>query len=173
MNAVATTPDPHDAHGTADRHDARASAADAALRAPAVGAEAAASLAPSPTRPPRSRNPWPRRVGSGVLAVLAVAILIVATLYVIDHPVDARVESKQCGGGIITFLPQQQARVTVRVLALDRLVTLDDLPPDQCALVNDGNHVRYHIRSGRTSIWQYEGGPCIWDSLYGLFGCDR
>jgi len=49
--------------------------------------------------------------------------------------------------------------------------TLQDVPSDQCALVQRDNFVRYRLQSERVSIWEVEGGACIWDTENGPGGC--
>ncbi len=103
-----------------------------------------------------------------VLGVVGVFGAWVGALYAADAPVQAVVTGKQCG----SIPTQQSSQVAVQtkwpVPGIDHTVT--EFPNDKCHLVNKDNFVEYHMRSGRTTLYQREGGTCIYDSVKGI-GC--
>jgi hypothetical protein len=110
------------------------------------------------------------RVGLGlVVSLVAFAGIVYAT----DYGVEAVVVSKECGGSGGSPggpFPLAAPSVTVKT-KLGGLRHTQSLPPQQCAVVQAGNYVVYHIRSGRTVLYDHEGGRCLYDSTGGLAGC--
>jgi hypothetical protein len=111
------------------------------------------------------------RIGLGaVVALVAFAGIVYAT----DYGVQATVVSKDCGtggaGGGGGVFPLAAPSVTVKT-KVGSLRHTQGLPAEQCAAVPVGGFVVYHLRSGRTSLYQSEGGACIYDSAGGVGGC--
>lgn len=108
------------------------------------------------------------RVALGLLVALVAGGAIV---YATDYGLEAEVVAKDCGattpGGAF---PLAAPSVTVKT-KLGGLRHTQGLPAQQCAVVQVGNFVVYHIRSGRTSLYESEGGACIYDSEGGVRGC--
>jgi len=111
------------------------------------------------------------RIGLGLIVALGAVVGIV---YATDYGVQATVVGKDCGssggssgGGIF---PVSGPSVTVKT-KMAGLRHTQSLPAEQCGIVQVGNFVIYHIRSGRTSLYQSEGGTCIYDSVGGVNGC--
>jgi hypothetical protein len=102
-----------------------------------------------------------------VVALVAFAGIVYAT----DYGLQATVVGKDCSlpGSSGTF-PLAAPSVTIKT-KIGGLRHTQSLPVDQCGAIQVGNFVVYHIRSGRTSIYQSEGGSCIYDSVGGLHGC--
>ncbi len=99
-------------------------------------------------------------------------------LYASDFAVEATVIDKDCGGstpgGGLFGVAQSGNTITVKTKLFGIEHTLQDVPADQCFLVQRDNFVRYRIQSERTSIWEVEGGQCIWDTFHqSPTGCDR
>lgn len=83
-----------------------------------------------------------------------------AYLYATDYKVDATVTGKDCAAG--------EVDVKTKLFGLEH--TVADVPMQQCALLEKGNFVEYRIKSERTTLWDVEGGRCIYDSRTGP-GC--
>lgn len=103
-----------------------------------------------------------------ILGVVGLVVLlggIGGIYYATDGAVDATVTDKQCGfnGGTVTVVTE------FPIPGIEH--TLQDVPSNQCSVINKGNFVRYHLQSERTSIWQSEGGACVYDTEYGVGGC--
>lgn len=111
-----------------------------------------------------------RPIKLALLAIVTVVALLLGILglaYAADYTVEATVTDKRCFGAF-SGTPNS-VTVQTKILAIE--YTLTDLPDHQCALVNEGNYVQYRLRSSRTSIYEYEGGSCIYDSVGGVGGC--
>jgi hypothetical protein len=105
-------------------------------------------------------------------AIAAVAVVLVggtagtgAYLYATDYALKADVQDTLCLG---PAAPDGQNTVSVktRVLGLDHDVA--GIPDQQCPLISKGNYVEYHVRTKHTTLYEREGGDCIYDSLTGL-----
>lgn len=117
------------------------------------------------------------RVGLGAVVAL---VAFAAILYATDYGLQATVVSKDCVGGAgsspsggplpLGYAPADGPSVTVKT-KIGGLRHTQSLPSDQCTAVPVGGFVVYHIRSGRTSLYQSEGGACIYDSVGGVGGC--
>lgn len=106
------------------------------------------------------------RLVLGLVVLVALLAAAAGVAYAADMPVEATVvrKSEPCqvfGGNSVT--------VQTKLLGIEHTVT--GLPREQCLAVNTGNFVKYHIRSGRTSLWVREGGQCVYDSVDGVGGC--
>lgn len=89
-----------------------------------------------------------------------------AYLYATDYVLKADVQDKLCLGPVA---PDDGNVVSVktRVLGLDHDVK--GIPDQQCQLLSEGNYVEYHVRTKHTTLYEREGGKCIYDSLTGIF----
>lgn len=101
----------------------------------------------------------------GILLTVAGLLVVgvggtAAYLYATDYKVDATVTSTDCAAG--------EVGVKTKLFGLEH--TVPDVPVQQCALIKPGNFVEYRIKSERTTLWDIEGGRCIYDSLTGP-GC--
>ncbi len=90
-------------------------------------------------------------------------------LYATDFAVDATVIDKDCS----TVIGSGENSISVKTKLFGIEHTLEDVPADQCQLIQKDNFVSYRIKSERTSIWGSEGGNCIWDTVHGAGGCDK
>lgn len=108
-----------------------------------------------------------------VVGLVAALGLTAGGMWAADYGVEATVVNKECGGpagpggpgGIIPTA--SQSKVTVKTKLLGITHTLTDFPDDTCRILragDDGNFVRYHLRSEHTILFEREGGPCIYDS---------
>lgn len=97
------------------------------------------------------------------LAVLLVALVVVAggLAYATDYGVEATVKEKRC----------VEKEVDVQAKALPLSHTATAIPADVCAALQPGNFVVYHIRSGRTILYQSEGGLCLYDTAKSPTSC--
>jgi hypothetical protein len=102
----------------------------------------------------------------GAAALVAVLAAGAGLAYAMDMPVEATVvrKSEPC-----KLVGSNSVTVQAKLLGIEHTVT--GLEREPCLAVNSGNFVKYHIRSGRTSLWVREGGPCIYDSVDGVGGC--
>lgn len=91
------------------------------------------------------------------LAVLVVVLLgsILVWAYAADYGVHATVTEKDCSLRI--------PLITVKTEVLG-LQDKAQVSTTQCALIERGNYVVYHLRSQRTIIYESKGGDCLFDS---------
>ncbi|MHB8634190.1 MAG: hypothetical protein ACYDBQ_09530 [Thermoplasmatota archaeon] len=111
------------------------------------------------------------KIGGGAVAVV---VALAGTAYASDYPVQATVTAKACasGSGFGVFSsPAGPGSVTVTTKLFGIQYTVHDLPATQCDAVQVNNFVVYHIRTQRTSLYDREGGSCIYDSVGGVGGC--
>jgi hypothetical protein len=106
-----------------------------------------------------------RRILLGLAGVVLLLAAVAAIAYASDAAVGARVTGKT-----EPCRPFGGNEVTVQAL-FGITATVTGVPYTECLAVNAGNHVVYHIRSGRTSLYTEEGGRCIYDSEGGVGGC--
>jgi len=107
---------------------------------------------------------WAVRI---VLLLVALAVVGGALAWMADYGVEATVTRTDC---VPSFGGDAASTVSVQA----NLVPLGadvKLPYQQCVALQNGNFVIYHVRSGRTSLYQRQGGPCIYDSAGGVGGC--
>lgn len=102
----------------------------------------------------------------GKLVAVAVGLLLLAgvagvALYASDYGVEATVVEKDCAGGPLIV-------VKLELTGGHRTVPLDN--QQQCAIIEIGNFVEYHVRTGHTRVYEKEGGKCVYDSQTGI-GC--
>jgi hypothetical protein len=108
-----------------------------------------------------------------VLLGLVVAVVAVAGIaYATDYGMEATVVSKDCGAGGDggNPIPLSDPSVTVKT-RIGELRHTQSIPATECQAIQPGNFVVYHIKSGRTSLFETEGGKCIYDSIGGVGGC--
>jgi hypothetical protein len=117
------------------------------------------------------------RIGLGLVVALVAGAGIA---YSTDYGLEATVVGKDCGssggngGGQVLPLadPEAQAAPSVTVKTkIGGLRHTQGLAPQYCQAVQQGNFVIYHIRSGRTTLYETDGGRCIYDSGSGLANC--
>lgn len=104
-------------------------------------------------------------VGKIIGAVVLLLILLgvgAGFAYATDYGLEATVTEKDCVAD-----PEPTVRVKTRVGGIGHTV---EVPSEQCATIQPGNFVVYHLRSSRTIIYEAEGGPCIYDTETGP-GC--
>jgi hypothetical protein len=101
------------------------------------------------------------RIAGGLLAVV---LGLGGLAYATDYGVEATVVEHRCGAS--TLLGGSGAgEATVRAKMLPTVRhTVTDLPSQVCNALHDGNLVVYHVRSGRTMLYDHDGGPCVYDS---------
>lgn len=94
------------------------------------------------------------------VAIVVLAVVAVAYAYATDMEVEASVVDKECN-------PLGASTVTVRanLLGVTHTAPVDT---QVCALLQAENFVEYRLRSGRTSLYESEGGRCLYDSEQGL-----
>ena len=106
----------------------------------------------------------------GVLGIVAIAVGVLVVgggatgvvLYNKDFRVDATVQQTRCGQG--------EVDVRTKMFGIDH--TVSGLQPQQCGALSEGNFVEYRVKSKHTTIYEVEGGKCLYDSITG-FGCGR
>jgi len=96
----------------------------------------------------------------GLAVLLIVGVLAVGVwAYASDYAVEATVTKKEC-----TSAPAQ-------IFVKTKLFGIEDsteVTVQQCQIIQVGNFVEYHLRTQRTTIFQSEGGECVYDSSTGL-----
>lgn len=108
------------------------------------------------------------------VGILGLALLAFAgILYVVDYGVQATVVAKQCSTGTAGIFgsPAGPGTITVQAKLVPLKYTMKNVPAQQCNSVQVDNFVIYHVRSERTSLYQADGGSCIYDSVHGVGGC--
>lgn len=98
-----------------------------------------------------------------VVSVVALLLAILGLAYAADYPVGATVQER------CTPLNGYAVPIRTDLFAIEHTVT--GIPPQQCSLVGPGNYVEYRLRSGRVSMYETQGGACIFDSEHGVGGC--
>lgn len=98
-------------------------------------------------------------IGKAVAAVLGLAIVGGVTLgglYLGDYGFEATIVDKSCRlGGASTISVQPKVFPT----------TIEqNVPHDQCSVIQRGNFVVYNVRSERVRVYAEEGGALLWDS---------
>jgi len=88
--------------------------------------------------------------------VLGVVILAVGVAYAADAPLDATIKQKNCTAS--------QPTVTI-VTDLFGITHALKMTHDKCSAIQNGNYVRYHLRSEHTQIYSTKGGACVFDSV--------
>jgi hypothetical protein len=88
--------------------------------------------------------------------VLGVVIVAAGVAYAADAPLEATVEDKNC--------VSTQPTVSI-VTALFGIHHTLEMTHDKCNAIQEGNFVRYHLRSGHTIIFAAKDGLCIFDSI--------
>jgi hypothetical protein len=92
----------------------------------------------------------------GVVILLVVVVIAAgAFAYATDYGVEATVQEKECS--------LNPSTVTVKT-KMGGLVETVDVARQECGIIEVGNFVIYHIRSGRTTIYNAEGGQCVYDT---------
>ncbi|MGB0652869.1 MAG: hypothetical protein ACPGQL_06675 [Thermoplasmatota archaeon] len=112
----------------------------------------------------------------GVIGILIVLVLIVGGIvvsvpvgyYLGDGAVEAVVVDKKCGSNPLGETSKVTVETRFPVPGVQHVVK--EFPNDKCNLVNKDNYVEHRLRSGRTTLYQSEGGSCIYDSEKGI-GC--
>lgn len=99
-----------------------------------------------------------------ILAIIGCLVFVVAAvvggLFMADTPVGGTVENKDCVENIVSVKTDFFG------------ITSDaEVGPAQCASIQEGNYVKYYIRSERTSIFDVKDGNCIYDTENGPNGC--
>ena len=95
--------------------------------------------------------------------LLGIVLVGGAILYATDYKVDATVQETRCD--------LLQVKVQTKLFGLDH--TVKDVPLDQCNVLEPGNFVEYRIRSQRTTLYDREGGQCLYDSQTGPYCGER
>ena len=89
--------------------------------------------------------------------LLGLAVIGGAVLYASDYRIDATVQQTHCERG--------EVEVKTKTLGIDH--TVSGVPSQQCGALEAGNFVEYRVKSKRTTIFDAEGGQCIYDSVTG------
>lgn len=94
-------------------------------------------------------------IGLAILLVVVVVVLAVGA-YAVDYGVEATVTDTNCGAS------PPSVEVRTKLLGTAHQVPVS---PNQCLAIQRGNFVVYHVRSERATIYEREGGRCIYDSV--------
>lgn len=95
-----------------------------------------------------------------VLAVLVAGLLVTGVvLYAVDYRIDATVQETRCD--------LLEVKVKTKQFGIEH--TVRDVPVDQCGVLEPGDFVQYRIRSQRTTLYDEEGGRCLYDSETGPY----
>jgi hypothetical protein len=95
----------------------------------------------------------------GVVGLATLLLVIGLIAYWADYSVDATVTKKVDTGS--------SCEITVKTKMLGITHTMKDLDAQTCFAVHEGNFVTYHIRSKHTTLFESQGGNCIYDSITG------
>lgn len=80
-------------------------------------------------------------------------------MYASDYAVEGTVTEKHCAP------PQPTVTVDVGIFGSQTV----EVTQDQCGILEKNNHVVYHVRSGKTTVYQIKGGQCLYDSEKGIY----
>ncbi len=112
----------------------------------------------------------------GVGGLIGALALTGGVLYANDYGLEATVVGGTCASynptGVLTSPPAERT-ITVQTKMFGIEYTMTEVPTEQCAAIGKDNFVKYHLKSERTSLWEKEGGTCLYDSEYGPGGCDK
>lgn len=101
----------------------------------------------------------------GVVGLVAVAGVAGGIMYSTDTSVGATVIYKDCQGSIISNAPQSIVTVETKFPVPGIEHTVEEVDNSACHALNPGrSFVEYHIRSGRTILYESEGGQCLYDT---------
>lgn len=87
---------------------------------------------------------------------LGVLILFAGVAYAVDAPVEATIREKDC------LAVQPTVSIVTELLGIPHTLKMTQ---DKCSLIQKDNFVRYHLRSGHTTIFASKGGACVFDSV--------
>jgi hypothetical protein len=99
-------------------------------------------------------------VGKIVAILLLLVILLIVWgiyLYASDYRVKATVTETDCNMAASTVTVKTKTGGFSDIVQVTRT---------ECAVIDVGNFVEYHIRSGRTVIYEKENGPCVYDTSH-------
>lgn len=96
-----------------------------------------------------------------VVGLVLLVVLIGVGAYAADYGAEANVTGKDCQASP----PTVDAKT--KLFGVKRTV---DVERQQCFVIEKGNFVVYRIRSGQTTIYEVEGGQCLYDTKTGP-GC--
>ncbi len=95
----------------------------------------------------------------GLAVALVLLVLVVGTaMYASDYGAEANVTGKDCNANPPTV------DVKTKLFGVKRTV---DVERQQCFIIEQGNFVVFRIRSAHTTIYEFEGGKCIYDTKTG------
>ena len=91
-----------------------------------------------------------------VLVLLVVGVLWALSFYMSDGVVEADVKEKQCS-------PVGESSLTVKTrwFGIEQTKGLGYM---ECTGVPVGAYVQYHVKSGRTVVFDRQGGHCLFDN---------
>lgn len=108
-------------------------------------------------------------IGLVVASLLILLVVVGAALYASDYAVEATVVEKSCVPRS-AFNPGQAGGVAVETKLFGIRYTVQDIDATTCAAIQNGNFVLFRVRSQQTTLYETQGGPCIYDSVTGP-GC--
>lgn len=106
-------------------------------------------------------------ISLAVMGLIVVVAAIGGIMYMTDTAVEATIVDKDCGGGAITGGANSQVTVKTKFPIPGIETTLKDFDDRTCSIVRageDGNYVKFHVKSERTIMYEREGGACVYDS---------
>lgn len=108
---------------------------------------------------------------SGIVSIALVGATVVGVAWYFDYGIQANVVDHHCNAPVGFAADSGTSVVTIKTKLLNIQHDVTGLDNSQCLQIQDGNFIIYHLKSGRTSIYQSENGPCIYDSVGGAGGC--
>ncbi len=100
---------------------------------------------------------------------VGILLLVAGSLFLNDYAVEATVVEKSCIPASGPFHSGGQAGgVTVSTKLFGIHYTVQDVDAVACGAIQPGMFVQYHIRTGRTVVYDRDGGACRYDSTGAL-----
>lgn len=106
-------------------------------------------------------------IGLAVGGLIVLVAAIGGIMYMTDTAVEATIVDKDCAGGVIGGGAGSQVTVKTKFPIPGIETTIKEFDDRTCSILRageDGNYVKFHVKSERTIMYEREGGACIYDS---------
>ncbi len=111
--------------------------------------------------------------GVGLIAWILIAVvgLVAAVgvaggvMYANDTAVGAKVVDKECKGSLLSTQPQSSVTIETQFPVPGIVHTVEQVDNNACHSLTEGrSFIEYHIQSGRTILYESQGGKCLYDT---------